>query len=170
MKKSEKRRIADEDEIIKIRSEIVKLVDLEDKIRWHDSEIKSWDHWIKKNGLELERLESERLRLSLLIEKQKKELHKNKIKKKNLKNKVPKHGGGVQEMLKKIKALRKCGIKSKNNIIYCLKCKKITKHDAYGYQSSPLGGIGAEMSYNEGLRCSKCGNELSRFDLGRMGL
>ena len=121
MKKSKKSEMMIDDEIIKLRGELVKLVDLEDKIRHHDSEIKSWEHWIKENGSELERLESERLKLSLLIERQKGELQKNIIERKNLAHEVPKHGKSAHEMLKEIEALqqklKRGGVKGKNKMM-----------------------------------------------------
>lgn len=177
MKKSRKSKmIMIDNEIIKLRGEVVKFTDLKDKITHCDLQIKSWEHWIKINTEEMERLENERLRSSLLIERQKKELQKNIIEKKSLENKAPKHGKSVQEMLKKVKTLqqklKRGGINKGRNetMVFCLKCGQVKKHYVYRYSSSPLGGIGAGMSCYEGLKCSECGNELSRFDLGRIGL
>lgn len=73
MKKSRKSKmIMIDNEIIKLRGGVVKFTDLKDKITHCDLQIKSWEHWIKIHTEEMERLENERLRSSLLIERQKK--------------------------------------------------------------------------------------------------
>jgi hypothetical protein len=164
-----------DERIIKERTKVIEMLDLQKKINCCNTKIGYSLKLIREHEEKIKRIKRELKNLSSCViadkeikenELRKKREYKNKLRKKRRKS--------IEERIEKIKILSKKlganGSGKNKEMIFCTQCGEVEKHKPYSYKSGPMGlGGGMDWSYR-GLQCVKCNHILYESDIYKIGL